>query len=239
MKFAGQRRPDQRTAQAVPVRSAARRSTPGPPAAAGLLAGNDSSFGYSTTGSIGGEPTAGKKKSDDNGGPGTPDGLKKFVPTTPNTKAEGSAIGTVTVEKPQKPDWDNGFDEKAAARFGGGQRHQSVAELGKNLQIDTAKEDLRFSQLIICGHGNQNMLAAGSGDGDDTSDALNLKESNKATWLPFFQREKFFGQGEIWIISCNVGSGPLPQLIADQSGSAVYAYTRTAFVSEKVPFAGP
>jgi hypothetical protein len=195
--------------------------------------------GVSTIKRSSGEPEADKKKSDDNGGSGVPDGLQKFVPKTPNTKAEGSAVGMVTVEKPQQADWDNGFDEKAAARFGGGQRHTSVADLGKNLKIDPAKEDIRISQLIICGHGNKNMLAAGSGDGPDTSDALNIKESNKATWLPFFQRDKFFGQGEIWIISCNVGSGPIPQLMADQSGSVVFAYTRTAFANEKVPFPGP
>jgi hypothetical protein len=236
VKFAEKQRPKRRVAQAGSLRSETRGITTGSPARGGFLAGNESSFGYSTSESIGGEPTAGKK-SDENGGPGQPAGLQKFTPKTPNTQAKGSEVGMVTVEKPQQPDWDNGFDEAAALRFGGGQRHSSVAELGKNIKIDPATEDIRISQLIIAGHGNKNMLAVGSGDGPDTSDALNIKESNQATWLPFFQRDKFFGQGEIWIISCNVGSGPIPQLIADQSGSVVFAYTSTTTAKAGVPFA--
>jgi len=213
----------------------------GPPARAGMWHASrsgspESAISYTARDLTSLEPTGDKKKSDDNGGPGVPDGLQKFVPKTSNGKAEGSAVGMVSVEKPLQPDWDNGFDRDVAARFGGGQRHQSVEELGKNLKIDTTKESTRISQLIIGGHGNRNMLAAGSGDGPDTSDALNIKESNKATWLPFFQRDKFFGQGEIWLISCNVGNGPIPQLMADQSGSVVYAYTRTAFSTEPSPF---
>jgi hypothetical protein len=80
------------------------------------------------------------------------------------------------------------------------------------------------------------MLATGSGDGPDVGDALNLKESNKATWLPYFSRDKFYGRAEIWLFSCNVGNGPIPQLIADQSGSTVHAYTRTAQSNEKAPW---
>ena len=57
------------------------------------------------------------------------------------------------------------------------------------------------------------------------------------TWLPFFNSSKFYGRAEIWILSCNVGSGGIPQLIADQSGSIVYAYTRTAYDNEKKPWA--
>src|SRR2546425_12691843 len=57
-----------------------------------------------------GEPHGDKKKSDDNGGPGMPDGLKQFNPQTPNGAASGAPTDFVTVEKPQKDEWDNGFD---------------------------------------------------------------------------------------------------------------------------------
>lgn len=195
------------------------------------------SFGYAGRDLGAGEPTADKKKSDENGGPGLPAGLQKFTPKTPNTNTEGSAVGMVSVEKPQQPDWDNGFDQAASTRFGGtAQRHSSVDELGKNIKIDPAHESTRISELIIAGHGNRNVLAAGSGDGPDVSDALNIKESNKGTWLPFFDRAKFMQQAEIWIYSCNVANGPIPQLIADWSGSSVFAYTTTATAREPVPF---
>jgi hypothetical protein len=188
----------------------------------------DSGFGYAVD-----NPTGDKKKSDDNGGAGVPADPKQFNPTTPNTDTSGMAVPWSTVEKPQDPTWDNGFDEKAAKRLGGG-RHSSLAELGTNLELPLSM--MRYRRLIIAGHGNASMLATGSGDGPDTSDALNLKESNKATWLPFFSRDKFYGRAEIWLMSCNVGNGPIPQLIADQSGSTVYAYTRTAFANEKAPW---
>lgn len=185
-----------------------------------------------------GEPHADKKKSDVNGGPGQPDGLKQFIPATPNFQATGSPIDLATVEKPQQPDWDNGFDEDFAKRYSA-MRHSSLAELGTRIELDPAKQTPRIQHLIIGGHGNKDVLATGSGDGLDMGDALNLKVSNKDTWLPFFNRAKFYGQGEIWIVSCNVGSGPIPQLIADQSGSIVYAYTRTAYASEPKPFQQP
>jgi hypothetical protein len=181
------------------------------------------------------EPTGDKKKSDDNGGEGVPEGVKQFDPKTPNGEATGSAEDLATVEKPEKPEWDNGFDEKVAKRFGA-KRHVSLADLGTKLELDPAKERRRIRQLIVGGHGNKDMLATGSGDGPDVGDTLNLKESNKKTWLPFFNRDKFYGKAEIWIFSCNVGNGPIPQLMADQSGSTVYAYTRTAYSTEKVPW---
>jgi|GEM_PF-6450928 len=179
--------------------------------------------------------TGDKKKSDDNGGEGIPDGLKQFNPQTPNGEADGSAEDLATVEKPQKPEWDNGFDEQVAKRFNA-KRHESLADLGSKLALDPTKERRRIRQLIIGGHGNKEMLATGSGDGPDVGDTLNLKESNKSTWLPFFNRNKFYGRGEIWIFSCNVGNGSIPQLIADQSGSTVYAYTRTAYSNEPKPW---
>jgi hypothetical protein len=183
--------------------------------------------------SLHGEPH-GKKKSDDNGGEGVPDGMKQFNPAKPNEAATGSPADLATVEKPQKPEWDNGFDEDVAKRFSA-TRHESLADLGVKVAIDTTK-NRRIQHLIVGGHGNKDMLATGSGDGPDTSDALNLKESNQKSWLPFFSRGKFYGSAQIWLMSCNVGNGPIPQLIADQSGSVVYAYTRTAYASEKSPW---
>jgi len=176
----------------------------------------------------------GKKKSDDNGGEGVPDGVKQFNPAKPNEAASGSPADMATMEKPQKADWDNGFDEKVAKRFGA-TRHESLADLGVKIAIDPSKSR-RIRHLVVGGHGNQHMLATGSGDGPDVSDALNLKESNQKTWLPFFSRDKFYGSAQIWLMSCNVGNGPIPQLIADQSGSIVYAYTRTAYANEKSPW---
>jgi hypothetical protein len=181
-------------------------------------------------------PHGGKKKSDDNGGEGVPEGLKQFNPKSPNTEATGTATNLATVEKPKKKSWDNGFDENIAKRFSA-KRHVSLADLGEKMKIDTAKETKRFKQLIIGGHGNKDILATGSGDGPNTGDTLNLKATNKSTWLPFFNSSKFYGRAEIWILSCNVGSGSIPQLIADQSGSLVYAYTRTAYDNEKKPWA--
>ena len=183
-----------------------------------------------------GEPHGSKKKSDDNGGEGVPDGIKQFNPKHPNSEASGTATDLATVEKPQKPEWDNGFDENVAKRFSA-LRHVSLADLGEKMKIDTVKETKRFRQLIIGGHGNKDILATGSGDGPDVGDTLNLKASNKATWLPYFTSSKFYGRAEIWILSCNVGNGNIPQLIADQSGSTVYAYTRTAYSTEKKPWA--
>jgi hypothetical protein len=183
-----------------------------------------------------GEPHGSKKKSDDNGGEGVPDGIKQFNPKSPNTEAKGTATDLATVEKPQKAEWDNGFDEKVAKRFSA-KRHVSLADLGEKMKVDTVKETKRFRQLIIGGHGNKSILATGSGDGPNVGDTLNLKASNKATWLPYFNSSKFYGRAEIWILSCNVGNGNIPQLIADQSGSTVYAYTRTAYPSEKKPWA--
>jgi hypothetical protein len=182
-----------------------------------------------------GEPHGDKKKSDDNGGPGVPEGVKEFKPKVPNGTATGSPIVLATVEKPPQPDWDNGFDEKVAKRFGA-TRHISVADLGAKLSIDTTKSQSRIQHLVIGGHGNKDMLATGSGDGPDVGDALNIKASNKATWFPFFSSDKFYGKAEIWLVSCNVGNGPVPQLMADQSGSTVYAYTRTAYSNEASPF---
>ncbi len=182
------------------------------------------------------KPHGSKKKSDDNGGQGVPDGVKQFSPKSPNTEATGTATNLATVEKPQKKSWDNGFDEGVAKRFSA-KRHVSLADLGEKMKIDTAKETKRFKQLIIGGHGNKDILATGSGDGPNTGDTLNLKASNKSTWLPFFNSSKFYGRAEIWILSCNVGNGSIPQLIADQSGSIVYAYTRTAYDDEKKPWA--
>jgi len=182
-----------------------------------------------------GEPAGDKKKSDDNGGQGVPEGLRKFDPKQPNGEPSGDAVDIATVEKPQDPKWDNGFDEKAAKRFNA-QRHVSLADLGTKLALDPAKERRRIRQLIIGGHGNKDMLATGSGDGPDVGDTLNLKESNKSTWLPYFNSGKFYGKAEIWILSCNVGNGPVPQLMADQSGSTVYAYTRTAYSTETTPW---
>ncbi|RNC65260.1 MAG: hypothetical protein ED859_17735 [Desulfuromonadales bacterium] len=180
-------------------------------------------------------PTGGKKKSDDNGGEGVPEGVKQFDPKTPNGEASGDAVDLATVEKPQKPEWDNGFDEGVAKRFNA-QRHISLADLGTKLALDPAKERRRIRQLIVGGHGNKDMLATGSGDGPDVGDELNLKASNKSTWLPYFNRDKFYGKAEIWIMSCNVGNGPIPQLMADQAGSTVYAYTRTAYATEPKPW---
>lgn len=197
----------------------------GPSHAGGAVSG----FGY------GGEPAADKKKSDDNGGGTVPAGPRQFNPTTPNTDTSGTPMSWVSIEKPQKPEWDNGVDEAMAKRFGG-LRHSSLAELGTNLTTVPAKLPVRYSRLTIGGHGNANMMATGSGDGDDVGDALNLKESNKATWLPYFSRDKFYGRAEVWLMSCNVGNGPIPQLIADQSGSTVHAYTRSAFANEKAPW---
>jgi hypothetical protein len=176
-----------------------------------------------------------KKKSDDNGGEGVPDGLKQFNPKTPNTQATGTATDLNTVEKPQKAEWDNGFDEAVAKRFSA-QRHISLADLGEKMKIDTVNEKKRFRKLLIGGHGNKDILATGSGDGPDVGDTLNLKASNKTTWLPYFSSSKFYGRAEIWILSCNVGNGNIPQLIADQSGSTVYAYTRSAYSTEKKPW---
>lgn len=183
-------------------------------------------------------PTGDKKKSDDNGGPGVPDGVKQFNPKTPNAQTSGSPVDLSTVEKPQQPDWDNGFDEGVAKRYGA-TRHISLEDLGTKIAVDPVKETRRIQHLIVGGHGNKDMLATGSGDGPDVSDALNLKESNKNTWLPFFSSGKFYGQAQIWLVSCNVGNGPIPQLIADQSGSIVYAYTRTAYASDPSPFQKP
>jgi len=183
--------------------------------------------------SLDGEPT-GKKKSDDNGGEGVPDGLKQVNPSKPNSTTSGSPTDIATVEKPQKAEWDNGFDEKVAKRFSAA-RHVSLADLGTKVAVDTAK-DRRIRHLIIGGHGNKDMLATGSGDGPDVSATLNLMPANQKTWLPFFNRDKFYGSAQIWLMSCNVGNGPIPQLIADQSGSIVYAYTRTAYASEKTPW---
>jgi hypothetical protein len=180
-------------------------------------------------------PTGDKKKSDDNGGEGVPEGIKQFDPKTPNGAASGDAEDLATVEKPVKPEWDNGFDEDVAKRFGA-KRHISLADLGTSLVLDPTKERRRIRQLIVGGHGNKEMLATGSGDGPDVGDTLNLKESNKSSWLPYFNRNKFCGKAEIWILSCNVGNGPIPQLMADQSGSTVYAYTRTAYATEKKPW---
>lgn len=182
-----------------------------------------------------GEPAADKKKSDDNGGEGVPEGVKKFDPKQPNGDPSGDAVDIATVEKPKDPKWDNGFCEKAAKRFNA-QRHVSLADLGTKLSLDPAKERRRIRQLIIGGHGNRDMLATGSGDGPDVSDELNLKVSNKSTWLPYFNSGKFYGKADIWILSCNVGNGSIPQLMADQSGSTVYAYTRTAYSTEKTPW---
>jgi hypothetical protein len=187
---------------------------------------------------MGDNPFGDKKKSDDNGGPGLPTGIKQFNPKAPNGAASGSPVKLATVEKPQQPDWDNGFDEKAAARLSA-TRHVSLADLGVKIAIDPAKQNTRIQQLTIGGHGNKDMLATGSGDGPDVSDALNLKETNKNTWLPFFNSGKFYGQAQIWIFSCNVGNGPIPQLIADQSGSIVYAYTQTAHSKDPSPFQKP
>lgn len=184
------------------------------------------------------EPHGDKKKSDDNGGPGVPDGIKPFEPAKPNGTASGTPIAVATVEKPQNPAWDNGFDEDIAKRFGAA-RHVSLANLGSKVMIDTSKDTSRYQQLIIGGHGNKDMLATGSGDGPDVGDTLNLKPSNKSTWLPFFNRDQFYGKAQIWIYSCNVGNGPIPQMIADQSGCTVYAYTRTAFPNEPSPFIKP
>lgn len=183
-------------------------------------------------------PFGDKKKSDDNGGPGLPTGIKQFNPKKPNGAASGSPTTLATVEKPKQADWDNGFDEDVAKRFGA-TRHISLADLGVKIAIDPAKQDTRIQQLVIGGHGNKDILATGSGDGPDVSDALNLKESNKDTWLPFFNSAKFYGQAQIWIYSCNVGNGPIPQLMADQSGSIVYAYTQTAYAQDKSPFQPP
>ena len=183
-------------------------------------------------------PFGDKKKSDDNGGPGLPTGIKRFNPKAPNGAASGSPISLATVEKPKQADWDNGFDEDVAKRLGA-TRHISLADLGVKIALDPAKQNTRIQQLTIGGHGNKDMLATGSGDGPDVSDALNLKESNKDTWLPFFNSGKFYGQAQIWIYSCNVGNGPIPQLIADQSGSTVYAYTQTAFAKDPSPFQKP
>lgn len=180
-------------------------------------------------------PTGSKKKSDDNGGEGVPEGVKQFDPKTPNGAASGNAVDLATVEKPEKPEWDNGFDEGVAKRFNA-KRHVSLADLGTKLALDPAKERRRIRQLIVGGHGNKDMLATGSGDGPDVGDTLNLKESNKSTWLPYFNRDKFYGKAEIWILSCNVGNGPIPQIMADQSGSTVYAYTRTAYSTEPKPW---
>lgn len=182
-----------------------------------------------------GAPTGTKKKSDDNGGQGVPEGLKKFDPKKPNGEPSGDAVDIATVEKPKKAEWDNGFDEDAAKRFNA-KRHVSLADLGTKLALDPDKERRRIRQLIIGGHGNKDMLATGSGDGPDVGDELNLKESNKSTWLPYFNSGKFYGKAEIWILSCNVGNGPVPQLMADQSGSTVYAYTRTAYSTETTPW---
>ena len=182
-----------------------------------------------------GEPHGSKKKSDENGGTGAPDGIQQFNPKTPNTEATGIATDLSTVEKPQKAKWDNGFDEQVAKRFGA-KRHVSLADLGAKMKIDTVSDKKRFRKLIIGGHGNKSILATGSGDGPNTGNTLNLKASNKTTWLPYFNRGKFYGRAEIWIFSCNVGNGSIPQLIADQSGSNVYAYTRTAYSSEKKPW---
>jgi hypothetical protein len=206
-------------------------------------AGMESRFGYRATDpphtsseaptELG--PTADKKKSDDNGGATVPADPKQFNPTSPNTDTSGLAIRWASVEKPQKPEWNNGVDEAMASRFGG-LRHQSLAELSSNLTIVPARTTMRYNRLTIGGHGNANMLATGSGDGPDVGDTLNLKESNKATWLPYFSRDKFHGRAEIWLMSCDVGNGPIPQLIADQSGSTVYAYTRGARADEKAPW---
>ncbi len=182
-----------------------------------------------------GEPAADKKKSDDNGGQGVPEGVKKFDPKQPNSEPSGDAVDIATVEKPKDPKWDNGFCEKAAKRFNA-QRHVSLADLGTKLTLDPERERRRIRQLIIGGHGNRDMLATGSGDGPNVSDELNLKESNKSTWLPYFNSGKFYGKAEIWILSCNVGNGPIPQLMADRSGSTVYAYTRTAYSTETTPW---
>lgn len=225
----------------------ARRSAPAS-VASGTLAGPSrteraaSNFGYDVSApsevavAPEGVPTADKKKSDDNGGGTVPAGPKQFSPTTPNTETSGLGISWASVEKPQKPEWDpNGVDEAMASRLGG-VRHSSLDELGTNLTVVPAKTIMRYRRLTIGGHGNANMLATGSGDGPDVGDTLNLKESNKATWLPYFSRDKFYGRGEIWLMSCNVGNGPIPQLIADQSGSTVYAYTRAAYPNETAPW---
>ena len=182
-----------------------------------------------------GQPHGSKKKSDDNGGEGVPEGIKQFNPKSPNKQASGTATDLATVEKPQKTEWDNGFDEDVAKRFSA-LWHVSLADLGEKMKIDTVKETKRLRQLIIGGHGNKEILATGSGDGPDVGDTLNLKASNKSTWLPYFNSSKFYGRAEIWILSCNVGNGNIPQLIADQSGSTVYAYTRTAYPTEKKPW---
>jgi len=195
------------------------------------------SIGENRRSSLHGEPH-GKKKSDENGGEGTPDGLKQFTPAKRNEAASGTPVDLATVEKPQQAGWDNGFDEDVAKRFGA-TRHISLADLGVKIAVDTAKEQRRIRHLIVGVHGNKDMLATGSGDGPDVSDALNLKATNKKTWLPFFSRDKFYGTAQIWLMSCNVGNGPIPQLIADQSGSTVYAYTRTAYATEKSPWAEP
>lgn len=187
----------------------------------------DSDFGY------GAEPPTGAKGDSGTGVPADP---KQFNPTTPNTDTSGFGVSWATVEKPQDPEWDNGFDENAAKRFGGG-RHSSLAELGTNLTPPLMT--LRYRRLIIAGHGNATILATGSGTGNDTGDTLNLKESNKATWLPFFSRDKFYGRAEIWLLSCEVGKGSIPQLIADRSGSTVYAYTREAGSGEDAPWPSP
>jgi hypothetical protein len=193
-----------------------------------------SAFGYPANGPDRGPPLVGKK-SDENGGPGVPGGLQQFNPTVPNTDTSGSPINMAFVEKPQKPEWDNGADESMAKRLDA-VRHPSLAGLGVGLGFLRANTAMRFNRLIIGGHGNANVLATGSGDGPDTSDELNLKPGNQATWLPYFARDRFYGRADIWIYSCNVGSGPIPQLIADQSGSTVYAYTRTAWGNERAPW---
>ncbi len=161
--------------------------------------------------------------------------IKQFNPKTPNSEVTGTATDLATVEKPQQPEWDNGFDETVAKRYSA-KRHISLADLGEKMKIDTVTETKRFRKLLIGGHGNKKILATGSGDGPDVGDTLNLKASNKATWLPYFNSSKFYGRAEIWILSCNVGNGNIPQLIADQSGSTVYAYTRSAYSTEKKPW---
>ena len=94
-----------------------------------------------------GEPGADKKKSDDYGGEGVPEGVKKFDPKQPNGDPSGDAVDIATVEKPKDPKWDNGFCEKAAKRFNA-QRHVSLADLGTKLSLDPAKERRRIRQLI-------------------------------------------------------------------------------------------
>src|SRR5688572_5775151 len=110
-------------------------------APAGTLAGPSrtasaaSSFGYGAT--------VDKKKSDDNGGGTVPAGPKQFNPTVPNTDTSGFPFSLATVEKPQKPEWDNGADEQMASRLGA-LRHQSVAELGINLSAIPGNTLLRY-----------------------------------------------------------------------------------------------